>query len=55
LRDDLDENKELYGRQLTGKQILSGEVEPPESANRLSAFLNKYSRVEQGGERARKP
>jgi SH3 domain-containing YSC84-like protein 1 len=55
LRNDLDENKELYGQPLTAKQILGGEVKPPESANRLTAVLSKYSRAEQGGERARKP
>jgi lipid-binding SYLF domain-containing protein len=56
LRNDLDENKELYGRELTNEQVLSGKVEPPAAAARLIADLNKFSRKETGGEeRARKP
>ena len=49
LRQDLDENAELYGRAITNKQILSGQVKAPASAAALIATLSKYSRVEEGG------
>jgi lipid-binding SYLF domain-containing protein len=55
LRDDVDENKELYGKALTAKDILGSDIKTPEAADRLAAVLSKYSKVEQGGERARKP
>jgi SH3 domain-containing YSC84-like protein 1 len=54
VRNDLDENKELYGKPLTNKEIIMGNVKAPPSADRLRAALTKYSRVEDG-ERARKP
>ena len=44
LREDRDENKELYGRSVSNKQIVDGAVMPPESANALLELLNKYSR-----------
>ena len=55
LRQDLDENAELYGKKVTNKEILSGDVRPPASASELRAELNRYSHVEdnQQGERAR--
>lgn len=55
LRNDLDENKDLYGKPLTNKEILLGDVKPPSAASRLRAALTKYSRAEEGSERARKP
>lgn len=56
LRNDLNENKELYGKELTNKQIVQQNIQAPESGRRLIASLNKYSRTESGGEqRARKP
>jgi lipid-binding SYLF domain-containing protein len=48
LRNDLDENEELYGRKITNKEILAGEVQPPPSAAALRAALNRYSHVEEG-------
>jgi lipid-binding SYLF domain-containing protein len=48
LRNDLDENEELYGKKLTNKEVLTGGVEPPAAASALIATLNKYSRVEEG-------
>jgi lipid-binding SYLF domain-containing protein len=53
LRNDLDENAELYGKPLTNKEILTTGVNPPAAAKELIATLNKYSRVEEG-EKARK-
>jgi lipid-binding SYLF domain-containing protein len=52
LRNDLEENAELYAKKLTNKEILLGGVRPPASAAGLLATLNKYSRVEEG-QRAR--
>jgi SH3 domain-containing YSC84-like protein 1 len=46
LRNDLDENKELYGRAITNTQVIAGEVAPPESAARLRAAIEKQSSVE---------
>jgi lipid-binding SYLF domain-containing protein len=48
LRNDLDENRELYGKSLTNKEVLTGSVKPPAAAEGLRATLNKYSRVEEG-------
>jgi lipid-binding SYLF domain-containing protein len=44
LRQDLDENKEMYGKALSNKQILNGKATPPAAANELLALLNKYTR-----------
>ena len=49
LRNDLQENKELYGKEITGKELMTGTVPPPESAQRLIAALTKYSQKESGG------
>jgi lipid-binding SYLF domain-containing protein len=35
-------NKEYYGREVTAKQILSGEVAPPKGAEKLRAALAEY-------------
>jgi len=51
LRPDLDENKELYGKPTTNKEILQGSVTAPASASALVAALNRFSREE--GQRAR--
>jgi SH3 domain-containing YSC84-like protein 1 len=48
LRNDLDENKELYGKPLTNKEVLTGNVDAPASAAPLVATLNRLSRVEEG-------
>jgi lipid-binding SYLF domain-containing protein len=52
LRNDLDENQELYGKPVTNKEVLTGAVKPPASANGLIAALNHFSR-EDGGTRSR--
>ncbi len=46
LRNDLDTNKELYGRPLHNKQILMQGVKPPEGAHGLLVELNQYSHVQ---------
>jgi lipid-binding SYLF domain-containing protein len=43
LREDSDENKELYGRDVSNKAIVSGEVASPAAATDLVALLNRYS------------
>jgi lipid-binding SYLF domain-containing protein len=44
LREDRDENKELYGMDLSNKAIVSGGVMPPAAAAELIALLNRYSK-----------
>jgi SH3 domain-containing YSC84-like protein 1 len=43
LRNDLDENKEMYGQRWTAKEILGSGAKIPKGAERLIAGLNKYS------------
>ncbi len=51
LRPDKDDNRALYGRDVTPREILTGAVPPPPSANALYAELN---RVAPAGRSARK-
>jgi lipid-binding SYLF domain-containing protein len=48
LRQDLDDNQELYGKPLTNRQIINGDTKPPASATELLSTLNRLSRQEQG-------
>jgi lipid-binding SYLF domain-containing protein len=48
LRNDLDENKELYGREVTNKEVLTGAVKPTAAAKPLIAVLSSFSRREEG-------
>jgi SH3 domain-containing YSC84-like protein 1 len=43
LRNDLDENKILYGERWTSKEILGSGAKMPSIASKLIAQLNKYS------------
>jgi len=43
LRQDLDENKEMYGQPVSNKQVLDGEVQAPPAAQPLIALLNQYA------------
>jgi lipid-binding SYLF domain-containing protein len=43
LRPDDDSNTELYGRKLTNRQIVDGQIKVPRSGRKLEAELNKYS------------
>jgi lipid-binding SYLF domain-containing protein len=43
LRQDLDENKEMYGQSISNKEILNAAQAPPPAAAQLLALLNKYS------------
>jgi lipid-binding SYLF domain-containing protein len=48
LREDLDENAELYGSKVTNKEVITGNMKAPASASKLRAQLAKYSRTEEG-------
>jgi SH3 domain-containing YSC84-like protein 1 len=43
LRNDLDENKAMYGQPWDSKQILESGAKPPAAAAKLLSALNKYS------------
>ena len=44
LRNDLDDNRELYGQRYDNKEIVTGnKVKPPEAAAKLLSTLAKYS------------
>jgi lipid-binding SYLF domain-containing protein len=43
LRQDLDDNANLYGKKLENRQIVTTGVRPPKAAARLMGLLNKYS------------
>jgi lipid-binding SYLF domain-containing protein len=43
LREDLDDNKELYGQAYENREILSGKVPMPAAAAKLNSLLVKYS------------
>ncbi len=43
LRQDLDDNQELYGKPYENRDILSGKVPMPEAASKLNSLLDKYS------------
>ena len=44
LRQDLDENKAMYGKPLTNTEVLTTKVKAPVEAEDLLALLSKYSR-----------
>ena len=43
LREDLDDNKELYGKAYDNEEILRGKVAAPADASNLVSLLAKYS------------
>ena len=43
LRRDKSDNKELYGKEVTPQEILSGNVKAPANLNSLSAAINKFA------------
>ncbi|MGA2882810.1 MAG: lipid-binding SYLF domain-containing protein [Bryobacteraceae bacterium] len=45
LRPDNDDNRELYGREVRQREILSGQVRRPAVARPIYFELNRYSRV----------
>ena len=46
LRGDRDEDRDLYGVNVSREDILSGKVAAPDSVAKLVSTLNKYSSVE---------
>jgi lipid-binding SYLF domain-containing protein len=46
MRNDLDENRELYRKRLTNKQILTRRMLLPHSARPLITLLNQYTERE---------
>jgi len=46
LRQDLDDNADLYGRKLENRQIVTKGVKVPRAADKLIALLNKFSAKE---------
>jgi lipid-binding SYLF domain-containing protein len=46
LRQDLNENKEMYGQTISNKEVLNTGVTPPPAAAALLELLNKYSHRE---------
>jgi len=43
LRPDIKDNEELYGKAITNRDLMKTNVNPPASANKLLAALNRYS------------
>jgi lipid-binding SYLF domain-containing protein len=43
LRNDIEENRAMYGKPLTSRQILNSGANPPAAASKLLSILNKYS------------
>jgi len=46
LRNDLDSNKELYGKRLNNREILMQKVKAPAAASKLLMLLSRYSKHE---------
>src|SRR5215467_1774146 len=44
LRNDLNDNEELYGKKIPNKEVLLSDMRPPADAQPLVAELNRYSR-----------
>lgn len=51
LRPDNDDNRELYGRDVTQREILMGQVKRPAIAQPIYAELNRYGIVKREGVR----
>jgi lipid-binding SYLF domain-containing protein len=43
LRNDIDENRIMYGQRWDSKQILTSSAKAPATAEKLLTILNKYS------------
>jgi len=42
LRTDMDENKDLYGRELSAREVVRGTIKSPAAASPLMSVLAKY-------------
>ena len=54
LRPDRDADEQIYGREVSPLQILSGQIPTPELVASLPAKLAKYSRMEDSGDQPKK-
>jgi len=43
LREDEDWNRDMYGRKISNKEVITGDVAPPAIAQNFVGMLNKYS------------
>jgi lipid-binding SYLF domain-containing protein len=43
LRQDLDDNRKLYGKRVTNRDFINGAVSAPKVAGKLLAQFNKYT------------
>ncbi|MGH9722199.1 MAG: lipid-binding SYLF domain-containing protein [Bryobacteraceae bacterium] len=43
LRQDLDDNRTLYGKKIENKEVVQSGIAPPAAAAKLMSLLNKYS------------
>jgi lipid-binding SYLF domain-containing protein len=48
MRPDAEVDKELYGQELSSKEIIAGSVKPNDAGRPLVALLDQYSRHEEG-------
>ena len=48
LRNDLDQNAELYGRKMTNKEVIMSDMKAPAAAQPLLSVLDKYSMRKEG-------
>jgi len=48
MRQDLDENQELYGKKLTNREILTSNMKPPAAAQSLITALNQFTAKAEG-------
>jgi lipid-binding SYLF domain-containing protein len=49
LRQDLDQNRDLYGHPFTNRQIVMKRMKAPAAASELIEVLNLHFRHESGG------
>jgi lipid-binding SYLF domain-containing protein len=45
IRQDVDENAEMYGKPLTTREVINGKLTPPKAAAELVGLLGKYSKA----------
>ncbi len=43
MRPDKEDNDAIYGREITQREILTGNVAPPAGAEALYSALNRYA------------
>ena len=43
LRPDKSDNRELYGKDVTNTEILSGTIKAPDPVNSLAVAINKFA------------